>query len=183
MQSCQSLSSLVEAFLEVLRSSLMASKPCRGSKERSSTAAPSPVQNKNWVLVWGCFSGMLHPSAHCQQHFSSEPVAQPDGGGNGLVHPAMGPVLCSKCTPFPSPNVQHSVALCPSFCSTDLLFPAPPDVKSGCCFKACQRARTVPYVSAMFRNKYTSGSVLAEVSKAAPKPSGLLINSDYKNSS
>lgn len=183
MQSCQSLSSLLGAFLEFLRSSLMASKPCRGSKERSSTAAPSPVHNKSWLLVWSCFLAMPHLSALCQQGFSSEPVAQPAGGGNGLVHPTMGPVLCSKSVPFPPPHLQCPAALCPSFCSADLLFPAPADVaKSGCCSKACQRARA-SYVSTMFRNKYTSGSVLAEVSKAAPKPSGFLINSDYKNSS
>lgn len=168
LQSCQSLSSLLGAFLEALRSSLMASKPCRGSKERSSTAAPSPVHNKSWVLVGGCFLGMPHLSAHCQQHCSSEPVAQPSGRGNAPNH---GPVLCSKGTPFPPPNLQCPVALCPSFCSADLLFPAPPDVaKSGCCSKACQRARAFSYVSTMFRTNIHLVQFWQRYPKLLPNP-------------
>lgn len=168
MQSCQSLSSLLGAFLEALRSSLMASKPCRGSKERSSTAAPSPVQNKSWVLVWSWFWECLtfQPSASSTSALSL---------WLSLMEERM--TWCTRpwglsCAPFPPPTLQCPVALCPSFCSADLLFPAPPDVaKSGCCSKACQRARAFSYVSTMFRNKYTSGSVLAEASKALlPNP-------------
>ena len=97
LHSCQSFSGFVGPFLEALRSSLIASKPRSGSRERSKTAAPSPVQNKNHALPHGCLSRTSQlsapPPAAEELLLWACGSGKPDGAGNPLQHAATGSVL------------------------------------------------------------------------------------------
>lgn len=159
LHSCQSFSGFAGPFLEALRISLITSKPCRGSRERSKTAAPSPVQKKSYMLVQVCSEGTSQ-----QKHFSSVPCPwqsrELPAASSRRACASLRLLTWGQCTPFPMLNVQHPIALCPWF-----ICPHPPPLpdvpRPSCSSKTCQRARGFSYVTTMFGNKYIYGSVLA----------------------